>query len=106
MAESVGNRIPRIDAPEQISGEIVYGDDLVREGMIFGKVLRSPHVHANILSVDISQAQIYPGVLSVITANDIPNNIWGFSHIEQPVLCNTKVRYYGDPVAAVAAVSP
>jgi CO/xanthine dehydrogenase Mo-binding subunit len=106
MASCVGDRIPRIDAAAQVSGEVVYGDDLARGGMIFGKVLHSPHAHARILSIDTSFAQSFPGVFSVITAKDIPNNIWGFSHFDQPVLCENKVCYYGDPVAAVAAESP
>jgi CO/xanthine dehydrogenase Mo-binding subunit len=106
MTSCIGDRIPRIDAHAQVSGEIVYGDDLSREDMLYAKVLRSPYVHANIISIDISEALNYPGVISVITAKDIPNNIWGFSHIDKPMLCDTKVRQYGDPVAAVAAISP
>jgi CO/xanthine dehydrogenase Mo-binding subunit/aerobic-type carbon monoxide dehydrogenase small subunit (CoxS/CutS family) len=103
---NIGKRFPRKDASLQVSGSLVYGDDLYQKGMLYGKILRSPHTHANIVRVDTSQAELFPGVVSVITAKDIPNNLWGFSHQDQPVLCDVKARYFGDPIVAVAAVSP
>ncbi len=105
MTPSIGSRIPRKDAASQVMGSLIYGDDLYRDGLLYGKVLRSPHTHADILHIDTSRAEAYPGVVAVITAKDIPNNVWGFSHKDQPVLCDQKTRYFGDPVAAVAAGS-
>lgn len=101
----IGKRVPRHDAILQVTGKAVYGDDVSRPGMLVAKVLRSKYAHAKILQVDTSAAEKLPGVLAVLTAKDIPHNRFGFTHQDQPVLADDKVRYYGDAVAAVAAVS-
>jgi CO/xanthine dehydrogenase Mo-binding subunit len=102
---SIGKRIPRLDASLQVAGRSIYADDISKPGMLYARTLRSSLPHARIVHLDVSRAVHSPGVVSVLTAKDIPNNRWGFSHLDQPVLCDTIVRYSGDPVAAVAAVS-
>jgi CO/xanthine dehydrogenase Mo-binding subunit len=102
---SIGKRVPRLDASLQIAGQSIYADDISKPDMLYAKALRSGLPHARIVHLDVSRAVHSPGVVSVLTAEDVPNNRWGFSHLDQPVLCDTVVRYSGDPVAAVAAVS-
>jgi nicotinate dehydrogenase large molybdopterin subunit len=105
MPATIGQSVPRKDARSQISGDLTYGVDLSSDGMLFGKVYRSNLTHAIIQEIDITGAERYPGVLAVITGKDIPNNLWGFSHKDQPVLCDKVVRRFGDPIAVVAATS-
>jgi CO/xanthine dehydrogenase Mo-binding subunit len=101
----IGQRIPRHDAVLQVTGRSEYGVDLTRPGMLFAKVLRSPHAHAKLLLLDTTRAEQLPGVATVVTAADVPNNRYGFTHLDQPVLAEDRVRYYGDALAAVAADS-
>jgi CO/xanthine dehydrogenase Mo-binding subunit len=76
-------------------------------GLLHGAVLRSPHPHAEIVSVDVSAARAIPGVVAVVTAADIPGKTqFGIRRLDQPFLCRDRVRMIGDPVAAVAADSP
>lgn len=104
-SSSVGKRIPRIDAWEQVKGQATYIDDISKPNMLHAKVLRSELSHARIVHLNISPAINFLGRNAIITAKDVPNNRWGFSHIEQPVLCDSIVRYRGDPIVAVAAES-
>lgn len=100
----IGKPILRKDAPGKVSGEARYVDDLSLPGMIYGKVLRSPHPHARIRSLDFSRAVEQPGVLAVLAARDIPGaNSLGAIIKDQPILCGDVVRYVGDAVAVVAA---
>ena len=99
----IGQRIPRHDAVLQVTGRAEYGVDLIRPGMLFARVLRSPHYHARILNLDTSRAESLPGVAAVITAPDVPNNRFGFTHLDQPLLAEDMVRYREEPIAAVAA---
>jgi CO/xanthine dehydrogenase Mo-binding subunit len=101
----IGKKMPRHNAIEQSQGKLIYGNDLERPNMLYAKALFSEYSHAKILDVDISAAEKMPGVASVITAKDIPNNIFGISHIDQPILAEDKVRYKGDAIAVVAAES-
>jgi len=105
MSHTIGQRIPRHDAVLQVTGQAEYGVDLTRAGMLFAKVLRSPHPHAKILKLDTTLAESQPGVAAVITAEDVPHNRFGFTHLDQPLLAEEKVRYRGDAVAVVAAES-
>ena len=102
----VGRRVPRIDARELASGRAVFTDDLQLPGMLFGKILTSPHAHARILSVDTSKAEALEGVKAVLTAEDVPETFYGVSpaRYDEQVLAKDRVRYVGDEVAAVAAV--
>ena len=102
----IGQRLPRIDAVPKVSGEAQYTGDLNMPGMLIGKILRSPHAHALIRSIDTSLARQVKGVRAVITADDVPDNLFSFYQwlADKHILCTDKVRYVGDEVAAVAAV--
>jgi len=87
------------------TGTARYGADLVRDGMLHLKVVRSPHAHARILEVDAADALAIPGVEAVLTAKDVPFNRHGRAIQDETVLAEDRVRMIGDPVAAVVAVS-
>lgn len=105
--ESSGERWrKRRDGKEKVTGELRYLTDMTAEGMLYGRVLRSIHPHARILSLDISEAEAYEGVIAVITHQDVPGlNRFGIATPDQPALCEDTVRYIGDAIAAVAATS-
>ena len=87
------------------TGTARYGADLVRDGMLHLKVVRSPHAHARILEVETADALAIPGVEAVLTAKDVPFNRHGRAIQDEAVLAADRVRMLGDPVAAVVAVS-
>ena len=99
----VGKDIPRVDARAKVTGEAVYTVDLTFPNMLWGQMLRSPLPHAKILNIDTSRAERLRGVKAVITGKETPF-VFGVSHMDQTPLQTEKVRYVGDPVAAVAAV--
>ncbi len=100
----IGVNVRRIDAPSKVSGSLHYAGDMVMPHMLHMQVLRSPHAHARVVSIDTSEAEAMPGVEGVITSADVPgeDGFGVFVH-DQPVLARGKVRYVGDAVAAVAA---
>jgi len=104
MAEGyrhIGKETPRKDAREIVTGRAQYFDDISLPGMLYGKVLRSPHAHANIKHIDTRQAEALPGVRAVLTYKDTEGWEWGIpKHIR---ILDSKVRYVGDAVAMVAA---
>lgn len=100
---AIGTRTPRHDAVQQVTGKAKYGEDLYRPDMLYAKALYSEYAHAKILNVNTEEASRLPGVECIITAKDVPNNRMGFSHIDQPILADDKVRYKGDAIAVVAA---
>jgi 4-hydroxybenzoyl-CoA reductase alpha subunit len=102
----VGQPLPKIDAWAKVTGETRYADDLMLPRMAHGKLLRSPHPHARILSIDTTRARALPGVYGVITGFDLPRRKFGILPVSQDeeALCTDKVRMVGDAVAAVAAV--
>src|SRR3954452_9418534 len=103
----VGELVPRLDAPPKVKGDFAYASDLIVPGMLWGHTLRSPHAHARILSIDISQAVSMPGVHAVLTHDDVPGQkTYGLEFPDQPVLAIDRVLYYGEPVALVAAEHP
>lgn len=96
----------RPDGEAKVTGKLEYLTDLRLPGMLYGKVLRSEHPHALILSVDTTEAKAYPGVHAVLTAKDVPGlNLFGIAKPDQPVFCEDRVRHVGDAVGAVAAES-
>lgn len=99
----VGHKQSFIDAKEKVTGTAKYIDDLAFPGMLICKILRSPHPHAKIVSIDTSKAEALPGVHAVITAADCPANKFGLTIPDVNILAVDKVRYVGDEVAAVAA---
>ena len=68
----IGTRPIRHDGTDKVTGRALYGADIRLPGMLYGAVLRSPHAHARILSIDTSQAETLPGVRAVVTAADLP----------------------------------
>lgn len=100
----IGANVRRLDAPSKVSGALRYAGDTVMPGMLHVGVLRSPHAHARIVSIDTSAAAAVPGVEAVITSADVPgvDGFGVFVH-DQPVMAKNKVRYVGEAVAAVAA---
>ena len=104
-ARNIGTYVPMIDGPDKVSGRAKYTADLLVPGMLAGRIYRSPYSHAEILAVDISEAVRLPGVKAVNTGADC-DKTFGFLPVarsEHP-LARDKVRYRGEPVAAVAAV--
>lgn len=99
---TIGKSVPRIDALEKVTGRAVYIDDLKFSDLLYGKVLRSPHAHAKIKSIDTSKAEVVPGVRAVVTGKDAPYR-GGEAIRDQPFLAIGKVRCVGEVVAAVAA---
>jgi CO/xanthine dehydrogenase Mo-binding subunit len=101
---SVGHRVPRIDALQRVTGRAMYTGDLHLPGMLYARVLRSPHPHANIRKIDVSKAAALPGVKVILTPENC-DVVWsGGDQLGQRRLFNNPVRYVGDSVAAVAAV--
>ena len=103
----VGESVRRVDAIPKVTGEFAYSSDLFAAGMLWGHTLRSPHAHALIDSIDISQALAMPGVHAVLTHEDVPGDKrYGLEFADQPVLAFDRARYFGEPVALVAAEHP
>lgn len=102
----IGVSKPRVDGKEKATGSAKYCGDLKFPGMLYGKLLGSPHAHAKILNIDISEALKIPGVVDVITAKDVPDLKYGISPArwDENVLCIDKVRHVGDKVAAVVCI--
>jgi len=101
----LGKGVAKVDVLGKVLGQAKYGDDTELQGMLFAKILRSPVPHARILSIDIEKAKRLAGVSAVITAKDVPYNFFGGEIEDQVILASDRVRYVGDPVAAVAAES-
>src|SRR5215470_9308471 len=111
----VGKRLPRVDGKERVTGQAIYPADLSLPGMVHAKLLRSPHAHARIRSIDVARAQALKGVLAVVTPADFPElplgatipmgetgyDMWMVAQIN---LARGKVHWVGQPVAGVAAV--
>jgi CO/xanthine dehydrogenase Mo-binding subunit len=91
---------------ERVVGKGVYGIDLMLKDQLHGGILRSQYAHAKIVSIDTSEAKALPGVHAVVTAADAPDVRYGRSYLDRYILARHKVRYMGDPVAAVAAETP
>ncbi len=102
----VGRSLPRLEAREKITGRAEYSDDLSLPRMLHAAVLQSPHAHARILSCDVSAALSVPGVAATLTGDDIGYHRIGPFVKDETAIAKGKVRYVGEPVAAVAAVDP
>ena len=102
---AVGAYVPMVDGPEKVSGRAKYAADFIAPQMLTGRIYRSPYAHAEIIDVDTSQAAKVPGVVAIITGADCANTfgVLPIARTEHP-LARDKVRYKGEPVAAVAAV--
>ncbi|HOT91149.1 MAG TPA: xanthine dehydrogenase family protein molybdopterin-binding subunit [Anaerolineae bacterium] len=103
----IGERLPRYDGADKVTGKAVFGPDVTLPGMLYGFVLRSPHAHARILSIDTSRAETLPGVYAVVTAADLPPaEDTDQRYARDNTLAGDKVLYAGQAVAAVAARTP
>jgi CO/xanthine dehydrogenase Mo-binding subunit len=103
----VGETVRRIDAVPKVTGEFAYSSDLFAAGMLWGQTVRSTHAHARIVSIDLSEAVGMPGVHALLTHDDVPGaKTYGLEFADQPVLAIDRVRYFGEPVAVVAAEHP
>jgi len=103
---AVGISIRRIDGTEKVAGQALYTGDLRLPGMAIAKVLRSPVAHARIRGIDATKARAVPGVLAVLTRDNlnVASNAFGAYVRDQQILATERVRYVGDMVAAVAAI--
>ncbi len=110
----IGKRTVRPDGADKVTGRAAYAADATMPGMIWAKVLRSPHPHAVIKSVDTSKAEALPGVKAVATADDfvdfpvdtpVPLGIQDMRWMSRNMLAKEKVLFHGHPIAAVAAIN-
>ena len=104
----LGKSLNRVEDPRFLRGQGRYLDDIKLPGMLHAAVLRSPHAHARIVSVDTSKAEALPGVVRVVTGKDVaahagPLPSFGAGPIVQDMIAIEKVRHYGETVAAVIA---
>src|SRR5713101_2262679 len=109
MPSPVGQPVRMIDSGERVRGAISYVLNAELPGCLVGRILRSPYPHARVLRVDTSRAEAIPGVLAVLSRNDLMDNpafypYYGPVIRDQPVVALDKVRFAGDAVAAVAAL--
>jgi putative selenate reductase molybdopterin-binding subunit len=119
LLKTVGHPTPKIDAVERVTGKAAYTADVKLPGMLYARVLRSPHPHARIRSIDLSKARAIPGVKAILT-HETTQVVWGAGGIaggqqysdevkkitkQRRYIFNNPVRFVGDPVAAVAAVN-
>ncbi len=117
--KTVGHPTPRIDAVERVTGKATYSGDVHLPGMLYARVLRSTHAHAQIRQIDISKALALPGVKSILTHENC-TVVWGSGSVsggrqyvdevkkitrQRRYAFNNPVRFFGEPVAAVAATN-
>ena len=109
----IGTRPIRHDGVDKVTGRALYGADIRLTGMLHGKILRSPHAHARIKTIDLSAAQKMPGIIDVFAASDIKIDMpeiplrlapfKGFEKFLQKPIAVDKVRYVGEPIAVIIA---
>lgn len=115
----IGRGLPRADAWEKVRGRPIYAGDSIVAGMTYGHIVRSPYASARIVRLDLTKAQQLPGVVAVLTADDVPHNSMamelpgrmaeateGNILATQPVLAKDRVRFQGEPVVAICAETP
>jgi xanthine dehydrogenase D subunit len=101
---AIGESIRRADGIPKLTGNFAYASDLYHDEMLWGATLRSPFSHARITRLDVAPALAMAGVIAVLTQEDVPGRpTFGQEHQDQPVLCDGEVRYWGEPIAVVAA---
>lgn len=106
----IGKSVPRLESEQKVRGTLKYFDDVEMPGALHGRILRSSSPHARLISVDATEAANVPGVVAVLTRDDVIDNRSYGSHygpvlMDQTIVALDKVRYVGDPIAAVAATS-
>ena len=102
-----GKNAPRVDGIEKVTGKAVYTGDIQLPGMAYAKILRSPVPHARLTKVDASKAKELTGVIATLTRDDIKEFAYkyGATYKDQSIVAVEKVRYVGEGVAAIAAIS-
>ena len=115
--KTVGKRPIRHDGVDKVTGKAIYGADIHPPGLVYGKILRSPHAHAQIKRLDTSKAEAHPEVLAVVTHTDLPwtddrltqvgeDLVISLRYLATSVLASDKVLHKGHCVAALAATNP
>ncbi len=102
----VGESIARVDAPDKVTGKAIYAMDINPNRLLHAKLLTSPVAHARLIKVDLEEAEKVEGVEVIITYKDVPGTRRGQFILDQPILATEKLRYIGEPIAAVAAETP
>jgi putative selenate reductase molybdopterin-binding subunit len=102
----VGQPIGKLEGIGKVSGQARYSGDVTLPGLVWGKALRSPLPHARILRIATSRARALPGVLAILTAQDVPDILVGRRMFDMPMLARDRVRFVGEKIAVVAAVDP
>src|SRR5512136_487730 len=101
----VGDSVPRVDAHEKVTVAAIFAEDIqFGPGMLYARIVRSPHPHALIKSINVEQAKKFPGVKAVVTGEEFPG-LTGLYLSDRYIFARDRVRYVGDPVAGVAAIS-
>src|SRR5512143_45567 len=101
----VGDSVPRVDAHEKVTGAAIFADDIqFGPGMLYARIVRSPHPHALIKSINVEKAKKLPGVKAIVTGEEFPG-LTGLYLSDRYIFARDRVRYVGDPVAGVAAIS-
>ncbi|HEU5286911.1 MAG TPA: aldehyde oxidase, partial [Candidatus Limnocylindria bacterium] len=101
----LGRRLPKTNSWAHLTGSARYADDIHLPRMLYGRLLRSTRPHARIKRIDVSRAQAHPGVVAIVTGADMPEKMGIMpSTQDETALAVGKVRYVGEPVAAVAAL--
>jgi putative selenate reductase molybdopterin-binding subunit len=110
---SVGHNQRKLDGVALVTGRARYVDDIELRGMLYGKILRSPHAHARIVKIDVREARSLPGVCAVLTHQDVPRIQYTTAGQGPPepspkdtFVLDDKMRFVGDRVAVVAAKTP
>jgi len=103
----VGESVPKIDAATKVRGQRKFPQDFNMKGQLYAKVVWSEYPHARVLKIDVSPAEALPGVVAILTSEDVPVNEYGIDIVDQPVLVGEgeKVRWLGDRIAIVIAES-
>jgi CO/xanthine dehydrogenase Mo-binding subunit len=110
VGAQIGRSVPRLESRDKVTGRAEYTHTMRLPGMLHAKIFRSTVAHGRIRSVDVSAAKKVPGVLHVVTIDDVmkvlPDPYYGPAFHDQPILAHGKVRFVGEPVAAVVATDP
>ncbi|HWO42504.1 MAG TPA: hypothetical protein VNO43_11940, partial [Candidatus Eisenbacteria bacterium] len=100
----IGQHVSRKDGRDIVTGNVVYGPDISLPGMLYGKVLRSTIASGRVVRIDVSRARALAGIAAVITAADVPSTRFGYAITDEQIFASPKIRYAGEPLAAIAAV--
>ncbi|MPZ12996.1 MAG: molybdopterin-dependent oxidoreductase [Chloroflexi bacterium] len=103
---AIGKPVEQVSGPAKVTGGAAYTADVRLPGTLYGRILRSPYPHARILRIETARACALSGVHAVITAQDLPETLFGRRMRDMPVLARDKVRFVGERMAAVAAETP